>query len=355
MAERKVDDEQILEAYRRFKGASSLAAKHLGIDERTFQNRRTKLGLEPRTKRLTAVEARELEDKLTASFDIPTLPDDTAPIDELIAHRKKVTARKIAAYKARELIQVPVLSDGPIALAIIGDPHVDDDGCDWDRLHADLKLIQRTPNMHAVHVGDITNNWFGRLFHLWAQQSTTGKEALRLAEYVLTNPMPLIVVGGNHDGWPGPASGVIGDVLRNAPTLTGDAGVRVAFEFPNGFQLRMHVRHDFPGRSMYATTHGMRRELREGYRDHLLIAGHLHTDEVQITPVETDGLVSLMARVSGYKIADKYAADNRFVSKRMAPSLFVVVDPDAPCPAEVMKPFWDGERAARYLALLRRA
>jgi hypothetical protein len=164
----------------------------------------------------------------------------------------------------------------------------------------------------------------------------------------------LIVVTGNHDQWPGPLQGIIQRTMRGRPGMVGDSGVRCEFAFPAGLRLRMHVRHDFPGRSMYSTTHGMRRELREGYRDHLLIAGHLHCDEVSVVPVETEGIVSTLVRVSGYKIADHFAAERRFVSKRMGPTAFCLIDPAARCPAEIIKVYWDGEEAADILTYKRK-
>lgn len=363
-SEQKVTDKELLEAYQAEGGSTVRIARRIGLSDRRTRARLRALDVPagvpgglgaPKPLPGPAV-ARLLEEasSVAHAFEVPKLPDETPSIEDLVAHRKKVSARAIAAYRARELVHVPVKIGGPIALALIGDPHVDDNGCDWERLDADLALIGAAPGMFAVHVGDITNNWSGRLMHLWAQQSTSADEALKLAEYVLTRVEPLIVVTGNHDSWPGPLQGVVQRTMRGRSGLVGEAGVRVQFEFPTGLELRMHVRHDFPGRSMYSTTHGMRRELREGYRDHLLVAGHLHNDEASIVPVETEGLVSTMVRVSGYKIADHFAAERRFVSKRMAPTAWALIDPAARCPAEIVKLYWDGEECADILAHKRR-
>ncbi len=360
MADLKVTDKALLDAYKRHAGRSKMIAQDVGLSVRRTTTRLRNLGVPPLTSLAGGAPRPDHEapetpaNPIRAAFNMPELPDETAPVEELIAHRKKVSARAIAAFKARELVQVPVRMKGPIVLALVGDPHVDDNGCDWDRLDADLDLIRTTTGMFAVHVGDITNNWSGRMMHLWAQQSTGAAEALKLAEYVLTRVEPLIVVTGNHDAWPGPLQGIIQRTMRGRPGIVGDAGVRVEFAFPNGTALRMHVRHDFPGRSMYGTTHGMKRELREGYRDHLLVAGHLHCDEVSVVPVETEGLVSTMVRVSGYKIADHYAAERRFVSKRMGPTAYALIDPEARLPAEIVKMYWDGDEVADILAYKRR-
>lgn len=356
-SERKASDEDILKAYHDTRGSTTAIAAQVGLSPRRVRARLADLGVPPLPTKPVAAPppvVQTMMTKIEEAFAIPRLPEETPPVEELIAHRKKANARAIAAYKARELIRIPVKLPGPIVLAIIGDPHVDDNGCDWVRLDSDLALIDNTPGMFACHAGDITNNFGGRLMHLWSQQSTDAAEAIKLAEYVLTRTEPLVVILGNHDNFPGPLRGVVERVMHARPGVLGDAGVRVQFDFPCGFELRMHARHDFPGRSMYSTTHGMKRELREGYRDHLLIAGHLHCDEVSILPVETDGLVSTLIRVSGYKVADHYASTHRFVSKRMAPTAFVLVDPAARLPAEVCKVYWDGEECADILGYKRR-
>lgn len=352
MAARKATDSDIRAAWERCGGSPSAMARELDISVRRLTTRLRGLGVPP----LTA-GGRPLPDAPRSTgdaFRLPSLPSEALPIHELIAHRKRVAVRKIEASKARELIRVPVKIHGPIALVAIGDPHVDDDGCDWTRLERDMQTIGRTDAMFAVHVGDLTNNWGGRLTHLWAQQSTSAQEAVALAKHLFELAPPLVFVGGNHDSMPGPLQHALDDTIVAKSGLSGDAGVRVEFAFPGGRTMRMHVRHDFPGRSMYSTTHGMRRELREGYRDHLLIAGHLHCDEAAIVPVETEGIVATLVRVSGYKIADHYAQVHRFVSKRMAPSVAVIVNPAATAPADMLKLWWDLDEAAEVLAWMRK-
>jgi hypothetical protein len=127
----------------------------------------------------------------------------------------------------------------------------------------------------------------------------------------------------------------------------------MALNFPKGDPIRLHARHDFPGSSMHNNTHALRRELEFGYRDQILVAGHRHIDGYQIVPNPAEGFASHLARVSGYKIIDDYADQNRFLEYRMNPSLWFVIQPEA-SPPERIKPFWDGEAAQDFTAYLRR-
>jgi calcineurin-like phosphoesterase family protein len=349
----RFSDEEVLRLYALVGRSTTLLAQKLDLSERNTRHHLRRLGVQPGQPGGVKHEMPEAlrTDRPIAprpAFDIPELPEESLPIEELLRHRKAVARQTIIAHRARELIRVPVRRQGPFVLAWIGDPHVDDNGCDIEQLDHDLSLIGRTPGMFACHVGDVTNNWGRRLAHLWAHQSTSGEDAKKLVRWMFELAPPLILVEGNHDSMGGPMDGLLSSSMR-VRAIHQDSGARLALMFGNGQEMRVHVRHDFPGRSMYSKTHGMARELREGYRDHFMIAGHLHTDEVRVTPVETDNVVSWAVRVSGYKVVDHYAHERRFVSARMAPTFWAAVNPEARCPAELIKPFWDGAEAADWL------
>lgn len=270
-------------------------------------------------------------------------------LDELIA-RKKLGMRRAEAYEEwAKLIPVSVNVDGPIAVCLVGDPHVDDDHCDIAQLEHDLTTVGKHRGFFAGHLGDITNNWVGRLKALYANQSATFEDGLRLTEWMLGLCPSLFVVGGNHDCW---EKGM--DLLRfivKQGHLQAH-GARMALRWGDGSEIRIHARHDFAGKSQYSDTHGMKRELLFGHKDHILVAGHTHVDEARCEP-SVDGDVHWMFRVSGYKVIDAYAKEKGFRPKRLAPSVSVVLNPKA-IPAEQVKPFWDVEAAADYLNHLRR-
>jgi hypothetical protein len=324
-----------LAAVDRHGGNQCAAARELGIPRATLQTR------------LSA--AQRLRVQVDPIVSVAAAPDPNEPLSELIARKKLGMQRQQAHEKWANLIDVQVKDAGPIGVVLVGDPHVDDDGCDIGQLEADLSTVGRTRGMYAGHIGDLTNNWVGRLARLYAHQSATFSDGLRLTEWMLGLCPNLFVVNGNHDCW---EKG--GDLLRFIVKAGAHQshGARLALRWPNGKEIRLHARHDFPGRSQFSDTHGMKREILFGHRDHILVCGHTHVDEARIEP-SLDGDVHWFFRVSGYKVVDEYAKEHRFRTKRLAPSVAVVIQPDAK-PAEVVKPFWCVEAAADWLTFLRR-
>lgn len=648
----------VLEAIQQH-GSMRAAAKALGVNYRTVHNH-----FEAFSRRLEA----------HTEVQVTPPPTTEEPIEELIARKKAGMQRSLAHEEWAKLIPVTVNSSGPIGLFLVGDPHIDDDHCDIERLEADLTTVGKTKGMYAGHIGDLTNNWIGRLQALYAAQSTTFNDGLRLTEWMLDLCPNLFVVAGNHDchdyetealtrrGWLKPdeildsdevltmnvdtgraewnpilarvdkaysgpmvsiesqavsalvtpghrvlhrkrtAAGfterryatadslphrfalptcadenlpdlplsdaqlrlagwvltdgsirgqdgsprvtlyqskpttdidrilgelelehtvrvrdraiveVCGRALVKAPLpqreycLTADAsrrvlswvpskalpawvratsrrqfdvlldaliagdgtwdgadpssktvgvlhgarafleevqavavrrgwyarmsmargkdwrlnlcrrqdlqlersqtvqtvqyvgrvwcltvpngnfmvrrrgaahfsgncwnkgmdllrfvsrqgvlsphGARMELTWPDGKKLRIHARHDFPGRSQYSDTHGMKRELLFGHRDHVLVAGHTHVDEARAEP-SIDGEAHWLFRISGYKVIDSYAKEHHFRPKRFRPGVLLILDPDSPVPADRVKPYWDIEYGADFLTFLR--
>lgn len=279
-------------------------------------------------------------------------PEGDLSIGELIQLKKEVSRRARAAADHSKLIDVRVNIEGPIGLTIFGDPHVDDDACDIERLELDLDTVTKNQAMFAGHLGDLTNNWIGRLTTKYADQVATRKHAKRLIQWVLKDRPNLFVVQGNHDLW-NSGSDLIDWALEGQSVINRPHGVRLNLKFPAGDPIRIHARHDFPGNSIYNDTHALRRELAFGVRDHILLAGHRHTDGHSMLALPEDPWVSFLFRVSGYKMVDDYAEQNRFIEKRFAPSVTLILNPKAE-PHSKVKPFWDTLEAADYLKFLRR-
>lgn len=337
MPAKSLTDQQIIETLRAVErhGGINQAARALGLHRASLQHR------------LREGKARQIGDLVVEQG-----PDTRASIDEILGRKRSQFARAKAAQDFHNLVNVAVPDDRPIGVLLVGDPHVDDDGCDIAQLEHDLSTVGRTPGFYAGHVGDLTNNWVGRLAALYAHQSSTFDEALQLVEWMLGLCRNLFLVNGNHDVWNNGA-----DLLRfiagSKIGLHQSHGVRLALNWPGGEQIRIHARHDFPGKSQFSATHGMKRELLWGHRDHILVAGHTHVDEARVEP-SLEGEVHWAFRVSGYKILDAYADTHRFRPQRLAPSTAVILDPKAAIPAERVKPFWDVDEAAAVLAWKRK-
>jgi hypothetical protein len=343
-------DEVLMEAVRAMEENDykvNICAKLLNLPRSTLQHR------------LRLAEERGLKparpNPIGSEIHIAPEPKEDAEdaIRELVERKKARMSKSLEREKWEHLIPVQVKEERPIGLFLVGDPHIDDDYCDIGSLERDLTTVGKTPGFFAGHIGDLTNNWVGRLQRLYANQSTRFDEGLKLTEWMLGLAPNLFVVGGNHDCWE-KGMDLLRFIVRQGTTGHLQAhGARMALRWPSGKEIRIHARHNFSGKSQYSDTHGMKRELLWGHRDHVLVAGHLHIDEARIEP-SLDGDAHWLFRVSGYKLIDEYAKENNFKSKRLAPGVALVIDPSQPVPAERIKPFWDVERAAAYLTWIRK-
>lgn len=286
------------------------------------------------------------------------LPDKHEPVTELVERRKQQFARYDAALAARRLIPVRVRESGPIGILHFGDPHVDDDGTDIAALERHAALVRNTPGLYGANIGDVTNNWVGRLQRLYGEQSTSAVEAWRLAEWFMGQVEWLYVVGGNHDAWSG-----AGDPLRYIMQSQGGPfeydGCRLSLQFPNGREVRVNARHDFKGHSQWNTAHGVSKAAQMGWRDHILVCGHKHVSgyAMNVHPDPTtgidQGLVSHAIRIASYKRHDRYARELGLPDQSMGPCCVTIIDPAATSELTLVTVMWDPEHAADYLTWMR--
>ena len=110
-------------------------------------------------------------------FEVESLDPEHIPIDELISIRKKQYKNKFEAKQSRKLININIKLHGPIGILHFGDPHVDDDGTDLAQIYSLCNLVNNTDALFGGNLGDIQNNWIGRLQALYGQQSTSAKES----------------------------------------------------------------------------------------------------------------------------------------------------------------------------------
>jgi len=324
------------------------AAKVLEVPRSTLNMWINQYGANPRAK------AADAPRDWAAEIHVPKAPDPDEPIEDLIARKAARFGRDEVSREFHKLVPIQVKTPGPVVIVAVGDPHVDSDRCDIHRLVSDMKIIGRTPGMHALHLGDVTDNWVGRLGRLYAHSSTTAGDGIRLAEHMFKLAPPLAVVAGNHDLW-NEGMSWLSFCLRQSGVdakLLQTHGVRMELSFPKGAPIRIHARHDFPGHSQYNSVHGLMKEHLFGKRDHINIAGHRHIDAANASP-SPEGYVHWAFRVSGYKAMDDFARQIGAQEKKMAPALGILINPLAKVQAEVVKPYWCLEAAADYLTFLR--
>lgn len=330
-------DEDILNAYNSA-GGMRAAARLLDVHHSTIARRMAKIHGD-------------------AEFTTPDIAEPERTIEQLLQDRKAEFGRVDDHEQRHGLREISVLLDGPIGILHVGDPHLDDPGCDISSIERDLTIVRDTRGMFAGNVGDMVNNWIGRLARLYATQTTTAREAWMLVEWMmgLCAGKWLYVTGGNHDAWSGP-----GDPLRyiarqhNAPLRY--HGARLALRFPNKREIRINTRHDHRGNSMWNPTHGGAKAAQIGTRDHIYTCGHLHNSAHQRIPLPDrvrEPIVADVIRLGSYKRHDDYARAGGFEDRPMAPSCVTIINPAETNPWCVTRVEYDVEFAAEYLGWLR--
>lgn len=261
---------------------------------------------------------------------VPEFPDEDVPVEELVEIMARRYQKRFQHEASRMWFPVPVPSDDILPLAFVGDPHIDDDGCDWPTLKADIELL-RSRGIAAINVGDTTNNWpvGGRLGALWAKQETSQKTAHRLARWFMHDsgvPWFLWLLG-NHDKWND--GGAVLQEISNKAIPVFDWQARFILKFPNGFECPIWVSHNFKGTSLYNILHGPMRAARFGQMcPRLLVQGHHHEYGVFNAMYEDTQEDYWAVKVKGYKKIDHHADHHQFPSMQGGgESVMSVIDP----------------------------
>ena len=254
------------------------------------------------------------------------------PLDEIIAHRRQESKRARDYEEYIKLIRVNISTPGPVGFMVFGDPHIDNPGCDFELLESHLALAASRPDcIFAGNIGDLRDNWIGRLERLYASTTVSAKETWRLVEWMMKGAGVrwTWLVRGNHDAWAG-LNDPLDWISKGAGVgVDGDAGVRMSFRHPNGIETRLHARHDFNGHSPFNPLPALKKEVLHGFRDHIVVAGHRHIG-ADAGDVNGNGDAFQMVRVSGYKVCDSYRQTIGAHAKPIHPAALIIVNPDEP-------------------------
>lgn len=271
-------------------------------------------------------------DRVNAAKFKATQPLDDAPsFDELLEHRRKQTRRKLNAKASAELVDVALEVSGPFGLAMIGDPHIDSPGCNLDLLMAHTDVIAASPRMYALCVGDIQDNWIGRLARLWSGQGISARDSQILVDGWLKRLGDKLIAMsyGNHDGWITGQSGAhpLDWIRTRFGTVSQAHGVRLALSNQEGQAITVNLRHDFPGRSQYNPAHGPMKSMLFGFRDDVAVAGHTHEfGMLRVLDSATRKPMSAI-RLGSYKHSDEYADDKGFLDRNLTECAVLIYDP----------------------------
>lgn len=280
------------------------------------------------------------------------------PIDQLVKQREETGERTIRAYRSERFLNIDVHVDGPIGIWIAGDPHIDDDGCDFKLLRAHSELAVATEGMFAASVGDLQNAWVGRLARLYGNQSTSAREAWALVEWWLglLGDKLLMISAGNHDCFARNVNGLdpVNWVIEQKETVYQTNGARVGLTTPSGEVFTINCRHDFSGRSQFNPAHGPTRAALFGYKDDLLVAGHTHSFGYNVIKDCATGKVCHCVRLGSYKTVDDYAIERGFPDANVSECIVAILDPFEPDPRHRVLVDANPFRAAKTLTMMRR-
>jgi hypothetical protein len=89
--------------------------------------------------RIKLYENRRLGERASIETDeivFPDLPSSELPAEDLIAQACKRFESHLSARDARRWMEIKVKSNKPMAICFMGDPHIDNNGCNWPLLQA---------------------------------------------------------------------------------------------------------------------------------------------------------------------------------------------------------------------------
>lgn len=279
----------------------------------------------------------------------------------LAAEYQAARLRKIAAYQDKKrkgnwrkpsLLRLPAR---PFRLKVFGDPHLDADGCDFQLFEKHWQEMNAAEGVYGVCVGDWFDNWTRALAHLWKETTTAPSDAWLCLEHLMETHGDglLAACSGNHDDWTQGPVDPIDLLMKRYGVLYRNGAIRVALSFEGLPPIFLAIRHKWKGHSMYSAAHGILRSGIFGWRDHIMIGGHIHQDEPRLLSFD-DGFRAHVCQVSSFKEFDTFADTQGFMSQRISPVWDLVVDPHkADTDPDKVKVFWNSEDAAGYLRYLR--
>lgn len=326
-----------VEAYYLNGESKTAAAAALGIPRTTYQHRMRK-----------AEEAGLLKPLVKH----PTLPEGDMKTESVIEMMCDRFEKRRELHDAKKWMTFNINTNKPIGITWFGDPHVDDDGCNWPLLKRDCDLVANTDGMYGANIGDTTNNWVGRLARLYGDQETSRNTAFKLAKWLLQDSGVewLILLLGNHDEWGD--SLYLKEIAKNiCPMIEWRAQFKL--KFPTGREVLIDAAHDHKGHSQWNALHAQGKASKMGGQAHLYIGGHRHTWALAQEECGETGRVYWMARARGYKHIDHYATVGGFPQQKSGSSIVTVIDPMAD-DLNMIRCFADVKEGAEYLTYLRR-
>jgi hypothetical protein len=346
MSARPLTAEQMQEAINAYqqKGSKGGAARLLGLPERTYAHRL----------------AKAMEAGVSPKIEMPSFAiagDEEEPAEEIIDRLTRNFERSKRAHDAKRWFTLKVKESLPIGVLMVGDPHVDDNGCNWPVLRKHADICRETDGIYAINIGDSANYWGGRLIKKYADQDTSVHTARKLVEWLLLDSgfKWILWLIGNHEHM-GDAAPLLHEMnkrfgTQKVPMLDWEA--RFVLQFPNGEEFRVNAAHNFAGNSMWNPLHGPVKAAKFGDRLDVVVCGDKHHWAIAQWEQAEQGTSPLMIRLRGYKHLDDYARRLGKYEQEEGQSVLVIFDPHAKTQASRVMAFADVEAGAGYLSWLR--
>lgn len=365
---RKAQDSQIWNLYTTHKKGIKSVAEKVGLPVETVRKRVIKMrecgGLNRYFERYSPTAKPAIVHPNTFA-EIPTT---SRSVEELVRAQIDSHKRKLLNHNARRFLEVRVNVDGPIGITHMGDPHVDNPGCNWTKLEADTKLIRSCEGMFAGTVGDFTDNWVGRLMKLYRHSTINQKEAHKLIEWYFATLGKnwLYLVMGNHDHWNSEGGDILEKIRRladvEAPLEPHDAQLKLSF--PNGNIATIRARHRFKGNSEINFLHQQVKAAKAGDRYDIMIEGDRHRSAYLRQGFkgkkdgwghqEGQGIMCTFIQLGAYKDFDDFAEEVGFEDNNISASMVTIINPYAKDPTGKVIPFDDVELGADVLTFMRK-
>jgi hypothetical protein len=342
-----ITDEQALLRLKAYKkhGSIKAASEATGIGRQALRH-----GLQ-------IAKQRGLDVEEDAGIILPDFPADDVPIDRLLDLMEERSRLRMQSHEAHTWFPVKVKEDRPVGILWFGDPHVDDNGCDWTLLRHHARLCASTEGLYGANIGDTTNNWAGRLAALYAKQDTSLKTARRAASWFMLESgiKWMLWLIGNHDQW-GDGAEILAQMAAKHKTqriVCHDWEARFVLQFKNGCEIKVNASHDHSGHSMWNPLHGQVKAAKQGPAIDLIVAGHRHNWAISQWEMADQGNIPVMIRVKGYKTHDDYARKLGHYEQREGAAILTIIDPKAQSRAGRVTAYADVDAGVEYLKWLR--
>lgn len=273
-------------------------------------------------------------------------------IDEIRRRAKENFLQRREAANKRNWFSIKLREERPYGFLWFGDPHLDDDGANWELLEKHI-AIANEDGVYCGNIGDTTNRWVGRLIQKYADQSVTWTDADHLAEWFMKDSGCnwLVWLLGNHDAWNRGEDFYKRIGANHVPVLNWRAQFKIIH--PSGTELKVDASHGRKGSSIYNELHGTLREAKMGEEADLYVTGHTHNYAMEHLEIPHRRRTAWLVQLRGYKEMDDYALVNGFPECRSGAAVLVIVDPRPGARNVINQCFEDVEMGLEYLKMLR--